>query len=108
MSFVVYLPTTSCIYDTDASDWDSASTASKRTLPGRRMPSPGLEESPECTYPPKEQEENLATAAPPTTPRSINPNKTSPSTPPQPVPQPQPRAKKMVPAKPESEEGKAY
>ncbi|KAK5927659.1 hypothetical protein CgunFtcFv8_012792 [Champsocephalus gunnari] len=88
----------------DASDWDSASTASKRTLPGRRMPSPGLEESPECTYPPKEQEENLATAAPPTTPRSINPNKTSPSTPPQPVPQPQPRAKKMVPAKPESEE----
>ncbi|XP_034005356.1 ankyrin repeat domain-containing protein 26 isoform X4 [Trematomus bernacchii] len=88
----------------DASDWDSASTASKRTLPGRRMPSPGLEESPECSYPPKEQEENLASAAPPTTPRSINPNTTTPSTPPQPVPQPQPRARKMVPAKPESEE----
>ncbi|XP_074490081.1 ankyrin repeat domain-containing protein 26 isoform X6 [Sebastes fasciatus] len=89
----------------DASDWDSASTTSKRTLPGRRMPSPGLEEFPECSYPSvKEQEEDIAPAAPLTPQRSFNSNKTLPSTPPQPQPQPQPRSRKMVLQKPESEE----
>ncbi|KAL7402451.1 hypothetical protein ABVT39_015130 [Epinephelus coioides] len=89
----------------DASDWDSASTASKRTLPGRRLASsPGFEEFPECSYPPvKEQDEDVAPAAPLTPHRSISSNKTPPpSTPPQPVPQP--RARTMVPQKPESEE----
>ncbi|XP_049430273.1 ankyrin repeat domain-containing protein 26 isoform X9 [Epinephelus fuscoguttatus] len=89
----------------DASDWDSASTASKRTLPGRRLASsPGFEEFPECSYPPvKEQDEDVVPAAPLTPQRSISSNKTPPpSTPPQPVPQP--RARTMVPQKPESEE----
>ncbi|XP_049929235.1 ankyrin repeat domain-containing protein 26 isoform X6 [Epinephelus moara] len=89
----------------DASDWDSASTASKRTLPGRRLASsPGFEEFPECSYPPvKEQDEDVAPAAPLTPQRSISSNKTPPpSTLPQPVPQP--RARTMVPQKPESEE----
>ncbi|XP_078023828.1 ankyrin repeat domain-containing protein 26 isoform X10 [Epinephelus lanceolatus] len=89
----------------DASDWDSASTASKRTLPGRRLAtSPGFEEFPECSYlPVKEQDEDVAPAAPLTPHRSISSNKTPPpSTPPQPVPQP--RARTMVPQKPESEE----
>ncbi|KAM6926909.1 ankyrin repeat domain-containing protein 26 isoform 2-T3 [Lycodopsis pacificus] len=89
----------------DASDWDSASTASRRTLPGRRMPSPGLEEVPECSYPPvKEQDEGIAPAAPLIPQRSINSDKTMPSTPLQPGPQPQPRVRKMVPQKPDSEE----
>ncbi|XP_032379301.1 ankyrin repeat domain-containing protein 26 isoform X5 [Etheostoma spectabile] len=89
----------------DASDWDSASTTSKRTLPSRRMPSPGLEEFPECSSPSvKEQKEVIAPAAPLTPQRSMNSNKTLPSTPPQPAPQPQPRARKMVLQKSESEE----
>ncbi|XP_059190740.1 ankyrin repeat domain-containing protein 26 isoform X1 [Centropristis striata] len=89
----------------DASDWDSASTTSKRTLPGRRMLSPGLEEFPECSYPSvKEQDEDIVPVAPPTPQRSINSNKTPPSTPPQPAPQPTPRARKMVLQTPESEE----
>ncbi|XP_068579085.1 ankyrin repeat domain-containing protein 26 isoform X2 [Cebidichthys violaceus] len=91
----------------DASDWDSASTASRRTLPGRRMPSPGLEEFPECSYPSvKEQDEDIAPAAPLIPQRSIDSDKTMPSTPLQsvPQPQPQPRARKMVPQKAESEE----
>ncbi|XP_041795118.1 ankyrin repeat domain-containing protein 26 isoform X4 [Chelmon rostratus] len=89
----------------DASDWDSASTTSKRTLPGRRMASPGLEEFPECSNPSvKEQDEDIAPAAPLTPQRSINSNKRLPSTPPQPVPHPQPRARKVVLQKPESEE----
>ncbi|XP_028440556.1 ankyrin repeat domain-containing protein 26 [Perca flavescens] len=85
----------------DASDWDSASTTSKRTLPSRRMPSPGLEEFPECSSPSvKEQDEVIAPSAPMTPQGSINSNKTLPSTP----PQPQPRARKMVLQKSESEE----
>ncbi|XP_034734638.1 ankyrin repeat domain-containing protein 26 isoform X7 [Etheostoma cragini] len=89
----------------DASDWDSASTTSKRTLPSRRMPSPGIEEFPECSSPSvKEQDEVIAPAAPLTPQRSINSNKTLPSTPHQPAPQPQPRARKMVLQKSESEE----
>ncbi|KAM8891549.1 ankyrin repeat domain-containing protein 26 isoform 7-T11 [Spinachia spinachia] len=72
----------------DASEWDSASTASRRTLPGSR------EEFLECIYPSvKEQDE-----APRTPQRSINSNKAQ-----QPRPQPQPRARKMVLQKAESE-----
>ncbi|XP_076588911.1 ankyrin repeat domain-containing protein 26 isoform X2 [Chaetodon auriga] len=88
----------------DASDWDSASTTSKRTLPGRRMASPGLEEFPECSNPSvKEQDEDTAPAAPLTPQRSILSNKRLGTSPPS-VPHPQPRARKMVLQKPESEE----
>ncbi|XP_060932800.1 ankyrin repeat domain-containing protein 26 [Limanda limanda] len=83
----------------DASDWDSASTASKRTLPGRKMASPGLDEFLECTHPAlKEQDEDVTAAAPPPPQRSIS------LTPQRLLPHPQPRARKMVPQKPESEE----
>ncbi|KAK9516378.1 hypothetical protein VZT92_024313 [Zoarces viviparus] len=86
----------------DVSDWDSASTASRSTLPGRRMPSPGLEEFPECSYPSvKEQDEDIAPAAPLIPQGSINSDKTMPL---QPGPQPQPRVRKMVPQKPDSED----
>ncbi|XP_051807841.1 LOW QUALITY PROTEIN: ankyrin repeat domain-containing protein 26 [Acanthochromis polyacanthus] len=89
----------------DASDWDSASTTSKRTLPGRRMTSPGLEESPEFSNSPvKEQDEDVAPTAPLTPQRSISSDKKLPSTPSRPVPHPQPRARKTVLQKPESEE----
>nr|XP_046249237.1 ankyrin repeat domain-containing protein 36A isoform X2 [Scatophagus argus] len=92
----------------DASDWDSASTTSKMTLPGRRMVSPGLGEFPESpSQSVKEQVEDIAPEAPLTPQRSsTNSVKSLPSSPPQPVPQPQPqpRARKMVPQKPESEE----
>lgn len=107
MSYFVQWPTASCVYDTDASDWDSASTTSKRTLPGRRMASPG-HEFPECSHPSvKELDEDDTPTAPLTPQRVNNSNKTLHSTPPQPVPHPQPRARKMVLQKPESEEGKA-
>ncbi|KAM3870152.1 LOW QUALITY PROTEIN: ankyrin repeat domain-containing protein 26 [Diretmus argenteus] len=100
----------------DASDWDSASTTSRRTLPGRRMPSPGVEELPECSTPSdQEQEQEIPVAAHPTAQKSVSLDKrmsTLPSPPaltshsaPQPLPHPQPRARKMVPQKPESEEG---
>ncbi|XP_062245647.1 ankyrin repeat domain-containing protein 26 [Platichthys flesus] len=83
----------------DASDWDSASTASKRTLPGRKMTSPGLDEFPECNHPAlKEQDEDVTAAAPLPPQRSIS------ITPHRLLPHPQPRARKMVPQKPESEE----
>ncbi|XP_008282227.1 ankyrin repeat domain-containing protein 26 [Stegastes partitus] len=89
----------------DASDWDSASTTSKRTLPGRRMTSPGLEESPEfCNSPVKEQDEDIAATAPLTPQRSLSSDKRLPSTPSPSVPHPQPRTRKMVLQKPESEE----
>ncbi|XP_056243406.1 uncharacterized protein si:ch211-272n13.3 isoform X2 [Seriola aureovittata] len=89
----------------DPSDWDSASTTSKKTLPGRRMASPGLEEFPECTDPSvKEQDEDVTPAAPLTPHRSISSNMKLFSTPPQLIPHPQPRARKMVLQKPESDE----
>ncbi|XP_035521285.1 ankyrin repeat domain-containing protein 26 isoform X5 [Morone saxatilis] len=89
----------------DASDWDSASTTSKRTLPGRKMASPGLEEFPECSSSSvKQQDEDIAPATPLTPQRSISTDKRPPSTPPQPVPHPQPRARKLVFQKPESED----
>ncbi|AWP08092.1 putative ankyrin repeat domain-containing protein 26 isoform 5 [Scophthalmus maximus] len=90
----------------DASDWDSASTTSKRTLPGLKMASPGLDEFPECTTPSiKEQDEDVTPAAPPTPQRSICSDGRLPSSPPRLLPHPQPRARKMVPQKPQSEEG---
>lgn len=100
-------PIMSCVYDADASDWDSASTASRRTLPGSR------EQFPECIYPSvKEQDEEAVPAAPLTPERSINSHKTMPTTPqqpgPQPQPQPLPRARKMVLQKAESEGGEAH
>ncbi|XP_035497947.2 ankyrin repeat domain-containing protein 26 isoform X2 [Scophthalmus maximus] len=89
----------------DASDWDSASTTSKRTLPGLKMASPGLDEFPECTTPSiKEQDEDVTPAAPPTPQRSICSDGRLPSSPPRLLPHPQPRARKMVPQKPQSEE----
>lgn len=97
-----------CVADTDASDWDSASTASKRTLRSRRLASP-VHELPECSHPSvKEQEENNTPTAPLTPQRSNNSSKFLASTSPQPAPHPQPRARKMVLLKPESEEGQAY
>lgn len=97
-----------CVSDTDASDWDSASTASKRTLPGRRFASP-VHELPECSHPSvEEQEENDTPTAPLTPQRSNNSTKSLASASPQPAPHPQPRARKMVLLKPESEEGQAY
>ncbi|CAJ1056224.1 ankyrin repeat domain-containing protein 26 isoform X10 [Xyrichtys novacula] len=94
----------------DASDWDSASTASKRTIPGRRIASPGLEEFPEGSNLPvkeedkDEEDEDVAPAAPQTPQRSFNANKRLPDTPPQSVQHPQPRARKFTLQKPESEE----
>ncbi|KAG7523377.1 ankyrin repeat domain-containing 26-like [Solea senegalensis] len=89
----------------DASDWDSASTTSKRTLPGRKMASPGLDEFPESpTSSVKRQDEDASPATPLTPQRSINSDTRLPSTSPQILPQPQPRARKMVLQKPEGEE----
>ncbi|KAF7224001.1 transcript variant X1 [Nothobranchius furzeri] len=83
----------------DASDWDSASTTSKRTLPGRRTVSPGLEElrhdSKLCN---KDQEGDAVPASTP--PRSLG----SDNTPSKPAPQPQPQARTMLLQKAESEE----
>ncbi|KAM9754143.1 ankyrin repeat domain-containing protein 26 isoform 9-T12 [Menidia menidia] len=89
----------------DASDWDTASTTSKRTLPGRRMASPGLEDFPEGSNSSlRERKEDAAAAAPTTLPRSVSPDVTLPSSPSKAAPQPQPRTRKMVTQKPESEE----
>ncbi|XP_028287089.1 ankyrin repeat domain-containing protein 26 [Parambassis ranga] len=89
----------------DASDWDSASTTSKRTLPGRRMASPGLEEFPEgSSSPVKEQDEDEAPEAPLTPRRIIGSEERPPSTASPPVPHPQPRTRKILLQKPESEE----
>ncbi|XP_061576840.1 ankyrin repeat domain-containing protein 26-like isoform X9 [Cololabis saira] len=89
----------------DASDWDSASTTSKRTLPGRRLASPGLEEFPECSnLSANEEEEDAALVAPPTPQRNISSDNKPPSTPSKSAPQPHPRARTLVIQKPESEE----
>ncbi|XP_072292130.1 ankyrin repeat domain-containing protein 26 [Eucyclogobius newberryi] len=85
----------------DASDWDSASTTSKHTLPGgRRMPSPGIQEFPESPEPPKK--EAVTKAAPVTPQRSFNSR--SPSTTSASAPHPQPRARKMATPKSESQD----
>ncbi|KAM6936992.1 ankyrin repeat domain-containing protein 26 [Xenentodon cancila] len=89
----------------DASDWDSASTTSKRTLPGRKLASPGLEEFPECSnLSVNEEKEDAALVAPPTPQRNIGSDKKLPGTPSKSAPQPHPRARKMVIQKQESEE----
>lgn len=103
----------------DASDWDSASTTSRRTLPGRRVASPGVEELPEGSTPSpipqpsaqdQDQEQDTITAVPPASdkkesplpsPRSLTSRSFTRSLPP-----PQPRARKGLPQKPGSEEGK--
>lgn len=95
-----------CVTATDASDWDSASTASKRTLPGCRMVSPGFGEHPECSTP-SVQEEEISSAAPLTTHKHMDSGKGLTSTPPQTVPHPQPRTRKMFPQKQESDDGRA-
>lgn len=85
----------------DASDWDSASTTSKRTLPGRRIPSPGIEEFPESSdLLKKEQDADITATAPVTPQRSFNSK--SPST--TSMPHPQPRARKTTPQKSETQE----
>ena len=97
----------SLCYGTDASDWDSASTTSKRTLPGLRLTSPGLEEFPECSNSSvNEQEQAAAPVAPPTPQRDQSFEQKLPSTPSKSAPQPHPRARKMLVQKPESEDGK--
>ncbi|XP_026221814.1 ankyrin repeat domain-containing protein 26 isoform X4 [Anabas testudineus] len=90
----------------DASDWDTASTTSKRTLPGRRLAaSPALEEFPEISSPSvKEHDKDITPAEPLTPQRSIIPVKSLPCTPSQVAPHPQPRTRKAVLQKPESEE----
>ncbi|KAK2917589.1 hypothetical protein Q8A73_004335 [Channa argus] len=90
----------------DASDWDSASTTSKRTLPGCKMAaSPGFEELPENSNSPvKEQDECIAPEAPLKPQRFLSSDKKLPSTPPHDLPHPQPRARKVLLQKPDSEE----
>ncbi|KAF7662436.1 hypothetical protein LDENG_00236180 [Lucifuga dentata] len=87
----------------DVSEWDSASTTSKRTLPGRRMVSPELEEHPERSTS-AAQEQEISSAPPPTTPKHMDSDKGLLTIPPQTVPHPRPRARKMLPQKQESEE----
>ncbi|XP_068169266.1 ankyrin repeat domain-containing protein 26-like isoform X10 [Antennarius striatus] len=85
----------------DASDWDSASTTSKRTLPGCRMASPGLEEFPERSDPSEEAQDKDDVVSPPTKPqRSTSTTQRLLS----PLRQPAPRVRKTAPQKPESEE----
>ncbi|KAK5613050.1 hypothetical protein CRENBAI_002569 [Crenichthys baileyi] len=90
----------------DGSDWDSASTISKRTtMPGRKMPSSGLEEFQEdCNSSGSEQKADPVLPTPSTPQRSVSSGKSVPSTPSKSAPQPQPRARKMILQKPDSEE----
>ncbi|XP_029009233.1 ankyrin repeat domain-containing protein 26 isoform X2 [Betta splendens] len=88
----------------DASDWDSASTASKRTLPGRRLAaSPEVQTFPQSSAV-KAPEEDINVAAPLTPQGSINPGEIPPSTPSKVTVQPQPRARMTIRQEPESEE----
>uniref|UniRef100_A0A3P8VH28 Uncharacterized protein n=1 Tax=Cynoglossus semilaevis TaxID=244447 RepID=A0A3P8VH28_CYNSE len=83
----------------DASDWDSASTTSRRTLPGRKIASPIHDEIPESPDPTnKEPDEDVT----PVTPQRSNNSDISSS--PQPLPHPQPRARRLVLQKSESED----
>ncbi|CAI5665412.1 unnamed protein product [Oreochromis niloticus] len=89
----------------DASDWDSASTASMGALSGHRVASPVVKKIPECSSSSdKDQEKDDVATATLTHQKSISPDKTLPITPSQSVPQPQPRTRKTVPQKLESEE----
>ncbi|KAK0133972.1 Ankyrin repeat domain-containing protein 7 [Merluccius polli] len=112
-----------CVPTPDASDWDSTSTASRRTLPGRRVPSPG----PHAPFTPAQPQspdtnplvpQKFAVSASRTSPPSPlarnPPSLVQPQTQPepqaqpepktQPQPQPQPRARKMLPQKLDSDE----
>lgn len=92
----------------DASDWDSASTTSKRTLPGRRIVSHGLEEFPEHSSEPGNEQEGDDTPAGLSTPQttSSGSNKKLQSTPSKSAPYPQAQTKKMVLQKQNSDKGK--
>lgn len=93
---------------TDASDWDSTSTASMGALCGHRVASPVVEKIPECSSSSdKDQDKDDVATAALTHQKGISPDKRLPSTPSQAVPQPQPRTRKTVPQKLESEEGNA-
>ncbi|KAK2842567.1 hypothetical protein Q5P01_012767 [Channa striata] len=88
----------------DASDWDSASTTSKRTLAGLKIAA-GFEERAEVSNPSfKGQDEDAASETPLTPQRSLSSDKKLPSTTSQDLPHPQPRARKMMFQKAESEE----
>ncbi|XP_014190823.1 ankyrin repeat domain-containing protein 26 isoform X6 [Haplochromis burtoni] len=89
----------------DASDWDSASTASMGALCGHRVASPVVEKIPECSSSSdKDQDKDDVATSALTHQKGISPDKRLPSTPSQAVPQPQPRTRKTVPQKLESEE----
>ncbi|XP_065327394.1 ankyrin repeat domain-containing protein 26 isoform X5 [Pelmatolapia mariae] len=89
----------------DASDWDSASTASMGALSGHRVASPVVEKIPECSSSSdKDQDKDDVATATLTHQKSISPDKRLPSTPSRAVPQPQPRTQKTGPQKLESEE----
>ncbi|KAM9808073.1 ankyrin repeat domain-containing protein 26 [Neosynchiropus ocellatus] len=81
----------------DASDWDTASNASKTTLPGRRVASPGGDDVPDRskTSINEEEEEKEEELSPvPQRRRSLDKEVVSASPPPAPIPQP--RARRMV------------
>lgn len=97
----------------DASDWDSASTASKRTLPSRRLASPGGA-LPDCSHPSVQEEEQEEQQQqqeekeedPPTARLTPQRSHDSSEASPQHAVHPQPRARKLLLLhKPESEEG---
>ncbi|XP_024865994.1 ankyrin repeat domain-containing protein 26 isoform X8 [Kryptolebias marmoratus] len=88
----------------DASDWDSASTTSKRTLPGRRMASPGIEEFPEDSKVSGNEQEGDAAPAAPSTPQKSSSSDKLPSAPSKSAPQPQPCPRKMGLQEEESKE----
>lgn len=109
--------------NTDASDWDSASTTSKAS---KNMPIYKLEEDFTCEPPvalPVVREQELDTCSPeaPETDRSGRKRQSPTATPPLPSPrsltsrtgvqsqpQPQPRSRKNSSQKPESDEGKLW
>ncbi|KAM8861330.1 ankyrin repeat domain-containing protein 26 isoform 7-T8 [Synchiropus picturatus] len=84
----------------DASDWDTASNASKTTLPGRRVASPGGDGVPERAKTSINEEEEEALS--PVPQRRLSLDKEVVSSSPPPVPIPQPRARRLV--VPDSEE----
>ncbi|XP_035988429.1 ankyrin repeat domain-containing protein 26 isoform X13 [Fundulus heteroclitus] len=89
----------------DGSDWDSASTVSKRTLPGWKMPSFGFEEFQEDGNPSGSAQKEEPALPPPSTPqRSLSSGTSQPSTPSKSAPQPQPRARKTILQQPDSQE----
>ncbi|XP_005728276.1 ankyrin repeat domain-containing protein 26 isoform X4 [Pundamilia nyererei] len=89
----------------DASDWDSASTASMGAQCGHGVASPVVEKIPECSSSSdKDQDKDDVATAALTHQKGISPDERLPSTPSQAVPQPQPRTRKTVPQKLESEE----